>query len=65
MGADVVIIATGFQPDPLEWLAAHGITLEANGRIQVMQCADPQAAHEFINIGSLPSQQPEGVRRWR
>lgn len=35
MVADVVIIATGLQPDPPEWLAAHGITLEANGRIQV------------------------------
>jgi glutamate synthase (NADPH/NADH) small chain len=35
MDADVVIIAFGFQPDPPEWLAAHGIALEANGRIKV------------------------------
>lgn len=32
--ADVVIIAFGFQPDPPAWLAAHGIALEANGRIR-------------------------------
>ena len=35
MDADVVIIAFGFQPDPPEWLAAHGIGLESNGRIKV------------------------------
>ncbi len=33
--ADVVIIAFGFQPDPPEWLAAHGVELHANGRIRV------------------------------
>ena len=35
MDADVVIIAFGFQPDPPEWLGAHDIALEANGRIKV------------------------------
>ena len=35
--ADVVIIAFGFQPDPPQWLADHGITLEGNGRIRVGQ----------------------------
>ena len=35
MEADVVIIAFGFQPDPPDWLAAHDIALEANGRIKV------------------------------
>lgn len=34
LDADVVIIAFGFQPDPPAWLAAHGIDLQANGRIQ-------------------------------
>jgi glutamate synthase (NADPH/NADH) small chain len=33
--ADVVIIAFGFQPDPPEWLSAHGVELESNGRIRV------------------------------
>ncbi|HEX5664795.1 MAG TPA: FAD-dependent oxidoreductase [Xanthomonadaceae bacterium] len=33
--ADVVIIAFGFQPDPPQWLHAHGIELHANGRIRV------------------------------
>lgn len=33
--ADVVIIAFGFQPEPPDWLAAHGIEAEANGRIRV------------------------------
>jgi glutamate synthase (NADPH/NADH) small chain len=35
LAADVVIIAFGFQPDPPQWLASHGITLEDNGRIKV------------------------------
>ncbi|MGV8924054.1 MAG: FAD-dependent oxidoreductase [Thermomonas sp.] len=35
MDADVVIIAFGFQPDPPDWLAAHDIALESNGRIKV------------------------------
>ena len=35
LAADVVIIAFGFQPDPPQWLAAHGIELEGNGRIRV------------------------------
>jgi glutamate synthase (NADPH/NADH) small chain len=45
--ADVVIIAFGFQPDPPQWLAAHGIELEGNGRIRVVQpggCASRRAA---------------------
>jgi glutamate synthase (NADPH/NADH) small chain len=33
--ADVVIIAFGFQPDPPDWLATHGVQLETNGRIRV------------------------------
>lgn len=41
LAADVVIIAFGFQPDPPEWLAAHGIELERDGRIRVL--AQPQA----------------------
>lgn len=32
--ADVVIIAFGFRPDAPEWLARHGIELEADGRIR-------------------------------
>ena len=35
LAADVVIIAFGFQPDPPQWLAAHGIELERDGRIRV------------------------------
>ena len=35
LDADVVIIAFGFQPQPPDWLAAHGIDSEANGRIKV------------------------------
>ena len=35
LAADVVIIAFGFQPDPPDWLAALGIGLERDGRIQV------------------------------
>lgn len=34
--ADVVIIAFGFQPDPPAWLSAHGIALQDNGRISVV-----------------------------
>ncbi|RNF83646.1 FAD-dependent oxidoreductase [Montanilutibacter psychrotolerans] len=33
LDADVVIIAFGFQPDPPDWLATHGIALTGNGRI--------------------------------
>lgn len=33
--ADVVLIAFGFQPDPPAWLDAHGVALEADGRIRV------------------------------
>ena len=39
LAADVVIIAFGFQPDPPQWLSAHGIELESNGRIRVTQPA--------------------------
>jgi len=39
LAADVVIIAFGFQPDPPQWLSAHGIELENNGRIRVTQPA--------------------------
>jgi len=39
LAADVVIIAFGFQPDPPQWLSAHGIELEKNGRIRVTQPA--------------------------
>jgi glutamate synthase (NADPH/NADH) small chain len=35
LAADVVIIAFGFQPDPPQWLASHGIELERDGRIRV------------------------------
>lgn len=35
LDADIVIIAFGFQPDPPEWLAAHGIETHADGRIRV------------------------------
>ena len=47
LDADVVIIAFGFQPEPPEWLAAHGIAAEANGRIKVAPkprgCAKPSS----------------------
>ena len=35
LAADVVIIAFGFQADPPDWLAAHGIASHGNGRIRV------------------------------
>ena len=37
--ADVVVIAFGFRPDPPAWLAAHGVELEADGRIRVQHAA--------------------------
>ena len=50
--ADVVIIAFGFQPDPPEWLATHGVELETSGRIRVQaprpRCSDaPRDALPF------------------
>lgn len=33
--ADAVVIAFGFQPDPPEWFAGHGIRLHADGRTEV------------------------------
>jgi glutamate synthase (NADPH) small chain len=33
--ADAVVIAFGFQPDPPEWFAQHGISLHADGRVNV------------------------------
>ena len=33
--ADTVIMAFGFQPDPPEWLAAHGVGLHTDGRVDV------------------------------
>lgn len=44
LDADVVIIAFGFQPDPPDWLAAHGIALHDNGLIQT--CGE-HGAHPF------------------
>ena len=54
MGADVVIIAFGFQPDPPEWLATHGIALETNGRIKVTPV--PTCKQRKDTSASLPYQ---------
>jgi glutamate synthase (NADPH) small chain len=39
--ADIVIIAFGFQPDPPAWLAAHGIALHDDGRVNVVPAPPP------------------------
>jgi len=41
LGADIVIIAFGFQPDPPAWLAAHGIALHDDGRVKVFPAPPP------------------------
>ena len=53
--ADVVIIAFGFQPDPPEWLSAHGVALHANGRIRV-HGPRTRAGGDGAHDGSLPFQ---------
>lgn len=35
LDADIVIIAFGFQPNPPDWLTAHGVALHDDGRIRV------------------------------
>ena len=53
MPADAVIIAFGFQPDPPAWLSAHGVELEENGRIHVMQtqgCATRRASNSAAGL---------------
>jgi glutamate synthase (NADPH/NADH) small chain len=37
--ADTVIIAFGFQPDPPDWLATHGIALQSGGLVDVSTAA--------------------------
>lgn len=54
MDADVVIIAFGFQPDPPDWLAAHDVALEANGRIRVTPA--PTCKQRASASTSLPYQ---------
>lgn len=44
LDAEVVIIAFGFQPDPPQWLSAHGIGLHDNGRIRT---SGEHGAHPF------------------
>ncbi|MFO1495333.1 MAG: FAD-dependent oxidoreductase [Lysobacterales bacterium] len=39
--ADAVVIAFGFQPDPPDWFADHGISLHADGRTEVAADAAP------------------------
>jgi glutamate synthase (NADPH/NADH) small chain len=39
--ADAVIVAFGFQPDPPDWLAAHGVAVHRDGRIDV---GDPESS---------------------
>jgi glutamate synthase (NADPH/NADH) small chain len=52
---DVAIIAFGFTPDPPEWLAAHGIELEADGRIRVLARADkPRRRGYSMHADALP-----------
>ncbi|MES2672308.1 MAG: FAD-dependent oxidoreductase [Pseudomonadota bacterium] len=41
LGADIVIIAFGFQPDPPAWLAAHGIALHDDGRVKIFPAPPP------------------------
>jgi glutamate synthase (NADPH) small chain len=41
LDADIVIIAFGFQPDPPAWLAAHGIALHDDGRVNVVPAPPP------------------------
>ncbi len=45
--ADVVIIAFGFQPDPPAWLAAHGVALHDDGRVNVVPAPPP---HHVLRI---------------
>ena len=54
LDADVVIIAFGFQPDPPDWLDAHGIALETNGRIKVTPA--PTCKQPAKTSTSLPYQ---------
>ncbi|AWV08843.1 FAD-dependent oxidoreductase [Marilutibacter maris] len=54
LAADVVIIAFGFRPDAPDWLAAHGIELEDDGRIRTSgeRGAHPyQTAHPRVFAG--------------
>jgi glutamate synthase (NADPH/NADH) small chain len=53
LAADVVIIAFGFQPDPPQWLAAHGIGLERDGRIRV--------GRERARCGGSGSKEPDAL----
>jgi glutamate synthase (NADPH/NADH) small chain len=39
--ADAVIVAFGFQPDPPDWLTAHGVGLLGDGRVDV---GDPESS---------------------
>ncbi|WP_310061107.1 FAD-dependent oxidoreductase [Lysobacter niastensis] len=56
LAADVVIIAFGFQPDPPAWLSAHGVELEDNGRIHVMQTQGCTTRRASNTAGRLPYQ---------
>lgn len=37
LAADQVMVAFGFTPSPPEWLAKHGVALQANGRVRVAE----------------------------
>jgi glutamate synthase (NADPH/NADH) small chain len=53
--ADAVVMAFGFRPHSMEWLAKHSVELDSPGP---RDCAGRQRQR-------LPDQQPENLRRWR
>jgi glutamate synthase (NADPH/NADH) small chain len=51
LAADVVIVAFGFRPSPEAWMAEHGITLQADGRVIADDSAGWRTAHPRVWAG--------------